>query len=89
MSVKGSYGDPNLVYKLGTYRMPFGKHEKTRLIDLPLTYLDWFAQKGFPLGELGQLMRIVHETKSGEMAHFLDDIRKKYPEQSPELTGKK
>ena len=79
MSKKGTYGDPELMYKLATYRMPYGKHSSTLLIDLPTSYLDWFANKGFPLGELGELMRIVHETKSGDMAHFLENLRAKYP----------
>ena len=48
------------------------------LIDLPLSYLGWFSKKGFPQGELGQLMRIVHETKSDGMEHFFDEMRNKF-----------
>ncbi len=75
MNIKGTYGDPELFSKLANYRMPFGKHSKILLIDLPLTYLNWFSKKGFPQGELGELMRIVHETKSDGMEHFLERIR--------------
>ena len=75
MSIKGTYGDPDLIQKLARFRMPFGKHSKTLLIDLPLTYLDWFFKKGFPQGELGQLMRIVHEIKSGGMEQLFDNLR--------------
>ena len=77
MSIKGTYGDPDLIVKLAKFRMPFGKHSKTFLIDLPLSYLDWFFKKGFPQGELGQLMRIVHEIKSGGMEHLFENIRNK------------
>ena len=78
MSIKGTYSDPDLMFKLASYRMPFGKHTKMLLIDLPLPYLGWFSKKGFPQGELGQLMRIVHETKSDGMEHFFDEMRNKF-----------
>ena len=75
MSTKGTYDDPEVIAKLTEFRMPFGKHSKMLLIDLPLTYLNWFSTIGFPRGELGQLMRIVHEIKSGDMEHLFDNIR--------------
>ena len=89
MSNKGTYGDPNLIFKLGNYRMPFGKHSNVLIIDLPMTYLDWYFKKGFPQSELGELMRIVHETKLGEMEHFLDGVRKKHPNPAPGTFKKK
>lgn len=76
MSIKGTYSDPDLVTKLTNFRMPFGKHSRLLLIDLPLAYLDWFYSKGFPQGELGQLMRIVHETKSCGMEHLFEPMRR-------------
>ncbi len=75
--IKGSYGDPRLMYKLANYRMPFGKHADVRLIDLPMDYLVWFARKGFPDGELGRLMRIVHEMRAGGLDHLLEPLRKR------------
>ena len=79
MSIKGSYSDPNLFSKLANYRMPFGKHTNVLLIDLPLKYLDWFCKSGFPQSELGELMRIVHETKADGLEHFLERIRTQRP----------
>jgi hypothetical protein len=55
--------------------MPFGKHSKILLIDLPLAYLNWFSKIGFPKGELGQLMRVVHDVKAGGMEHLFEKIR--------------
>ena len=75
MSTKGSYGDPDLVLKLSKFRMPFGKHSEMLIIDLPLAYLNWFSKAGFPAGELGGLMRIVHDVKSGDMEHLFANIR--------------
>lgn len=88
MSIQGTYGDPDLFFKLNNSRMPFGKHSKMLLIDLPLKYLDWFYKKGFPQGELGQLMRIVHEIKSGDMEHLFDNMRNTKTAQIPELFNK-
>lgn len=47
--------------KLATIKMPFGRYQGAFLIDLPEEYLLWFtrADKGFPKGELGQLMELA------------------------------
>ncbi|MFM2478842.1 DUF3820 family protein [Celerinatantimonas sp. MCCC 1A17872] len=52
----------NLV-KLARYKMPFGKYAGRVLIDVPDEYLLWFEKKGFPEGELGQLMQLCLELK--------------------------
>jgi uncharacterized protein (DUF3820 family) len=74
-NIKGTYGDPALAIKLANVRIPFGKHANTLLLDLPMTYLDWFDQQGWPQGELGRLMRIIHEIRLGGMEHLFDGIR--------------
>lgn len=43
--------------------MPFGRFAGTPLIDLPEPYLVWFHREGFPRGQLGQRMALVHEIK--------------------------
>ena len=50
--------------KLATMPMPFGKYAGKTLIDLPEAYLIWFANKGFPEGELGQLLGLCLEIKT-------------------------
>ncbi len=75
MNTNGTYGDPALITKLTSARMPFGKYSETFLTELPAAYLTWFCKIGFPKGELGQLMRIVHEIKTGDMEHLFEDIR--------------
>lgn len=47
----------NLV-KLARMQMPFGKYAGRVLIDLPEEYLLWFDKKGFPNGELGDLLKL-------------------------------
>ncbi|MEF1205580.1 DUF3820 family protein [Photobacterium damselae] len=44
--------------KLANTKMPFGKYSGRVIIDLPEEYLLWFDKKGFPDGELGQLLQL-------------------------------
>lgn len=69
--------DPADLLKLANYRMPFGKYRNRLLIDLPEPYVVWFANKGFPEGELGRLMRIVYEIKVNGLEYLFDPLRDK------------
>ncbi len=44
-------------------RMPFGKYNGRRIIELPEEYLLWFKNKGFPQGKLGLLLEMTLEIK--------------------------
>jgi len=44
-------------------RMPYGKYTGTLLIDLPEPYVVWYHAKGFPAGELGQMLGLLYEIK--------------------------
>lgn len=61
--------------KIITYKMPFGKYKGIALLDLPEPYLVWFSQKGFPEGELGEIMRAVYEIKLNGLEHLFDKLR--------------
>ncbi|MFV2056088.1 MAG: DUF3820 family protein, partial [Thiohalomonadales bacterium] len=63
--------------KLAQYRMPFGKYQDRLLIDLPEPYVVWFANKGFPSGELGEMLRITHEIKINGLEYLFNPLRKK------------
>lgn len=52
--------DPELLLKLLKTKMPYGKYEGRLLADLPGNYLNWFAREGFPKGELGRLLALMH-----------------------------
>lgn len=45
-------------------KMPYGKYEGYYLMDLPCSYVEWFARKGFPHGRLGQMLQTVYEIQS-------------------------
>ena len=48
---------------LATTKMPFWKYKGLRLVDLPERYIVWFSQKGFPEGNLGEMLQAVYEIK--------------------------
>ena len=62
--------------KLAEAKMPFGKYAGTRLIDLPERYVVWFAQKGFPDGELGRMLKAVYEIKLNGLEYLFNSIKK-------------
>ncbi len=68
--------DPGLLLKLANYRMPFGKYANRLLIDLPEPYVVWFANKGFPKGELGQMLAILLEIKINGLEHLIRPLIK-------------
>lgn len=67
--------DEQQLLRLASYRMPFGKYAGKLLIDLPEPYVVWFHKKGFPAGELGQLLRIVYEIKVNGLEYLFDPLR--------------
>jgi uncharacterized protein (DUF3820 family) len=67
--------DPAVMLKLANMRMPFGKYRERRLIDLPEPYVVWFAQKGFPAGQLGDMLRMVYEIKVNGLEYLFKPLR--------------
>ena len=56
--------------------MPYGKYKGTLIADLPGNYLNWFAREGFPQGELGRLLALMHESDHNGLKHLLDPLRR-------------
>ena len=57
--------------------MPYGKYQGRLIADLPGPYLNWFARKGFPPGELGQLLALMQELDHNGLSSLLDPLRKR------------
>lgn len=53
--------DSQHLIKLANTKMPFGKFKGRFLIDLPEHYLVWYKQKGFPKGQLGNMLTEIYE----------------------------
>jgi uncharacterized protein (DUF3820 family) len=67
--------DPDVLLKIAKTRMPFGRFKGRLLIDLPESYIVWFAQKGFPEGELGRMLGTVYEVKVNGLEYLFDPLR--------------
>ena len=74
---------PEALIELAHYRMPFGKYSGRYLMDLPLPYLVWFRQKGFPQGKLGNLLHSTLEIKEHGLEGLILRIRKEFPSNTP------
>lgn len=65
--------------KLAHTKMPFGKYEGRYLIDLPEYYVVWYHNKGFPKGQLGQMLEQVYELKINGLEYLVRDIKERFP----------
>ena len=69
--------DPKHLELLVTRVMPYGKYQGRLIADLPGQYLNWFARKGFPSGEIGQLLALMQELDHNGLSSLLDPLRKR------------
>lgn len=60
--------------ELANYKMPFGKYKDRLLLNIPAYYYDWFKQKGFPSGKLGEMMKEMHEIKINGLEALLEPL---------------
>ncbi|MFA6411981.1 MAG: DUF3820 family protein [Syntrophales bacterium] len=67
--------DDNVLLKLAKAKMPFGKYAGCLLVDLPEPYVIWFSRKGFPQGELGELLRTVYEIKINGLEYLFKPLK--------------
>ncbi len=66
---------PEDLQKLVERVMPFGKYEGRLIADLPGDYLNWFAREGFPKGEIGRLLQLMHEIDHNGLSDLLTPLR--------------
>lgn len=70
-------GDPGILLQLVSMKMPFGKYKGYVLRFLPVSYLEWFAQKGFPKNKLGIYLQTLYEIKLNGLEYLLDGLEKR------------
>ena len=67
--------DHNAFLKLAQATMPFGKYAGRRLVDLPESYVIWLSRKGFPKGELGEMLNTVYEIKVNGLEYLFKQLK--------------
>ena len=65
------FTESEYLVRLANCRMPFGKYSGSLLIDLPEAYVVWFARKGYPQGELGELLASLYAIKENGLEYLL------------------
>ena len=68
---------PEHLKKIATMKMPYGKYAGKVLVDLPEPYVCWFERKGFPKGELGELLATLYAIKLNGLEDILKPLRGK------------
>lgn len=63
--------------RLVTVTMPFGKYKGRLIADLPGHYLNWLAREGFPRGDIGRLLALMHEMDHNGLRGLLEPLRKR------------
>lgn len=71
--------DREELLKLVHYKMPYGKFKDSFLVDLPLPYLVWFKQQGFPKGKLGEYLEVMLTIKENGLEPLIRKLQKEYP----------
>jgi uncharacterized protein (DUF3820 family) len=69
--VKNVQPDSKVLIEVVQTKMPFGKYKGTLISDLPVYYLEWLHNKGFPPGRLGMMLGTVYEIKTNGLNRIL------------------
>jgi uncharacterized protein (DUF3820 family) len=68
---------PEDLERLLAVEMPYGKYKGRAIADLPGNYLNWFAREGFPPGEIGRLLALMHEIDHNGLGDLLTPLRRR------------
>ena len=68
--------DSKILIEIVQTKMPFGKYKGTLISDLPVYYLEWLHNKGFPRRKLGMLLGTVYEIKINGLSNILALVKK-------------
>jgi hypothetical protein len=67
--------DSKILIEIVQTKMPFGKYKGTMICDLPVYYLEWMHNKGFPPGKMGMLLSSVYEIKINGLNSILTLVK--------------
>jgi uncharacterized protein (DUF3820 family) len=67
--------DSKILIEIVQTKIHFGKYKGTLLCDLPVYYLEWLKNKGFPPGKTGMLLSSVYEIKINGLNSILTLVK--------------
>ncbi len=67
--------DSKILLEIVQTKMPFGKYKGTLISDIPVSYLEWLHNKGFPPGKLGMMLGSVYEIKINGLNSILTMVK--------------
>lgn len=68
--------DSKILVEIVQTKMPFGKYKGTLVSDIPVSYLEWMHNKGFPPGKLGMMLATVYEIKTNGLTEILFKVKR-------------
>ncbi|MDN3547729.1 DUF3820 family protein [Mucilaginibacter aquaedulcis] len=68
--------DPKILVDIVQMRMPYGKYKGTIIADIPISYLEWMAGKGFTKDKMGMLLSTTFEIKTNGLSEILTIVKK-------------
>ena len=68
--------DSKILIEIVQTKMPYGKYKGNLISDLPVYYLEWLHNKGFPAGKLGMLLGTVYGIKINGLTSILTMVKK-------------
>ena len=66
----------HFLIKLAQTKMPYGKYKGKYMIDLPEFYVVWYRNKGFPKGQIGEMLATVYELKMNGLEELVRNIQR-------------
>ena len=77
--------DSQILVDIVQTKMPFGKYKGTLLCDLPVYYLEWLRNKGFPPGKMGMMLSSVYEIKINGLNPILTAVKNTLKNSGPKF----
>jgi uncharacterized protein (DUF3820 family) len=68
--------DPKILIDIVQTKMPYGKYKGTIIADIPVSYLEWMAGKGFSKDKMGMLLSTTFEIKTNGLGEILFMVKK-------------
>lgn len=68
--------DSKILIDIVRTKIHFGKYRGYFIADLPIYYLEWLKNKGFPPGKLGMMLSTVYEIKINGLSTILFNVKK-------------